>query len=123
MSDVEVTQADRDAAEAYWESASDDWNPWADISQQERELTVQAFARHRIAAWNTRAADDSAVVLLREALEASTEWLESVLAAMDKYNEANGTYIIGPSLLGSARQAASNRATIDALTGGNHEAK
>ena len=47
MSAPEVSQADRDAAEAYWNSASDDWNPWCDISEDERQLTVQALARHR----------------------------------------------------------------------------
>jgi hypothetical protein len=54
---------------------------------------------------------------LVEALRGSTEWLEAVLAAMDKYNEANGTYIIGPSLLGSGRQVAFNRALLAKIDG------
>ena len=47
---VELTQADWNAAESYWDSLSDDWNPGRGISEEERLLTVQAFARHRIAA-------------------------------------------------------------------------
>lgn len=42
----------------------------------------------------------------------STERMEATLAAMDKYNEANGTYIIGPSLLGLGTQIAANRAAL-----------
>ena len=61
-------------------------------------------------------AKDAAPELV-EALRASNEWLEAVLAAMDKYNEANGTYIIGPSLLGSARQIAPNRALLARIDG------
>lgn len=70
---VTVTQADRDAAEAYWDSASDDWNPWSDISEDERALTVQAFARHRLA---TEAAFRAREAQLVEALQDLADALE-----------------------------------------------
>lgn len=73
MSAPVVTQADREAAEAYWNSASDDWNPWSDISEEERALTVQAFARHRLA---TEAAFRAREAQLVEALQDLADALE-----------------------------------------------
>lgn len=49
---------------------------------------------------------------LVDLLVGSTERLESVLAAMGKYNETHGTAIIGPSLLGAGTQIAANRAEL-----------
>lgn len=57
---------------------------------------------------------------LEDLLLASTEWMEKVLYGMDKYNEANGTYIIGPSLLGTGKQVAVNRAALTGST--DHDA-
>ena len=53
---------------------------------------------------------------LRDLLTDSTERMEKTLAAMDKYNEANGTHIIGPSLLGLATRVAGNRAALGSRT-------
>lgn len=55
---------------------------------------------------------------LLERLEASTESMERTLAAMDRYNEKNGTAIIGPSLLTLGKMIAANRAVIAAMKEG-----
>lgn len=44
---MQVEQIDRDAAVEYWNGLADEWNSWTEISGQERDATVQAFARHR----------------------------------------------------------------------------
>lgn len=44
---MKVEQIDREAAVEYWNSLADEWNSWTEISGQEQDATVQAFARHR----------------------------------------------------------------------------
>jgi Lar family restriction alleviation protein len=89
-------------------------------------LCVKCFAEgtplngeaEAITAWNTRAPDpalaaaQAEVARLRDLLIGSTERMAATLAAMDKYNEKNGTHIVGPSLLGLGLQIAANRAAL-----------
>ncbi len=104
MSDKEealpVEQADRDAAAAII--------PFLCAPTFVSEV-AHMLARHRRA---STAALEAENARLQDLLFASTEWMESVLAAMDKYNKANGTYIIGPSLPGCGQQIARNRAAL-----------
>jgi hypothetical protein len=102
-----------------WRVAYDDHNGQAVVSGEHTEVctcwhhcVVSIEKQMRANARLIAAAPE-----LVEALRASTEWLEAVLAAMDKYNEANGTHIIGPFLLGSGRQVASNRALLARIEG------
>ena len=44
---MQVEQIDREAAVEYWNGLADEWNSWTEISGQEQDATVQAFARHR----------------------------------------------------------------------------
>ncbi|MDV7391673.1 hypothetical protein RZS08_09985, partial [Arthrospira platensis SPKY1] len=52
-------------------------------------------------------------------LTGSTERMEMALAAMDKYNAATGSHIVGPSLLGLGVQIAGNRETLARIQGEN----
>lgn len=45
---TEPTQADIMAAAEYWNSFADEWNSWSDISGDEQDTTIEAFARHRL---------------------------------------------------------------------------
>ena len=45
---MQVEQIDREAAVEYWNGLADEWNSWTEISGQEQDATVQAFARHRL---------------------------------------------------------------------------
>ena len=49
---------------------------------------------------------------LVKALTASTECMEAVLVAVDEYNNANGTAIVGLGLRQLAIQIAANEATL-----------
>jgi hypothetical protein len=45
---IDITQSDIDAGKALWDSISDDYNGWANLSVLDRNDIAQAFARHRI---------------------------------------------------------------------------
>ena len=54
---MQVEQIDREAAVEYWNGLADEWNSWTEISGQEQDATVQAFARHRHQARAEQAAE------------------------------------------------------------------
>jgi hypothetical protein len=61
---------------------------------------------------NTYCALQAENAALRGALVISSKKMETVLAAMDRHNEANGAHIIGPSLVALGVQIATNRTLL-----------
>lgn len=115
-------------------------NPWCEAGEREGDFSPQVQRGHfgnryvsctscnmrgptgqteaeAITAWNTRAALSAMPSGdgVREALVSSTESMERTLAAMDRYNEVNGTAIIGPSLLTLGKMIARNRTLLAKL--------
>ena len=77
MDKLTVTQADEDAADALYNLVSD----W----QDKYEDWQLAFARHRIAAWNTRQPTQSDA--LREALETARDYVADVAVGIIHFND------------------------------------
>ena len=65
---MQVEQIDREAAVEYWNGLADEWNSWTEISGQEQDATVQAFARHRQQARAEQAAELAKFKALAETL-------------------------------------------------------
>ena len=98
---MQVELIDREAAVEYWNGLADEWNSWTEISGQERDATVQAFARHRHQARAEQAAELAKFKALAEtlagALEAGTRfmppsatvWHREAAKALRQYKEAH----------------------------------
>lgn len=100
--------------EASLRSSTDGDVEWAHCKPCRISGPLKLTTAEAITAWNTR--HESGVIgEMRERLLASTESMERTLAAMDRYNEANGTHIIGPSLLTLGKMIAANRAILAKL--------
>lgn len=80
------------------------------INQLDEAEELQRITEEVGERWRQRAlAADEARAVALEAGEAG----QATLAAMDKYNEANGTFIIGPSLLRLAKSVAKITAALN----------
>ena len=97
---VEVTQADRDAAAAYWRGWVDDYVSEVMVSEaltgdhdDDQDSLVQAFARHREAAITTAQAEAEA---LRAEIERLREAMHKALDApmIDHSDRKQGVYDI-----------------------------
>ena len=44
---TEITQADRDAAQRFWDGLADDSNSWGHLSGYEKDNAIRAFSSHR----------------------------------------------------------------------------
>lgn len=89
-------------AEWLWANLPVGATKFHDRPTHERALVCHTVARFR----------EASTAELRQRLVASTESMERTLAAMDRYNEQNGTAIIGPSLLTLGKMIAANRKAL-----------
>lgn len=81
---MKVEQIDREAAVEYWNGLADEWNSWTEISGQEQDATVQAFARHRHQA---RTEVVREIVAWFEEMYENCESIDGMLTRMDSKDE------------------------------------
>jgi hypothetical protein len=74
-----------------------------------------------VAMRDTLRAEASRLLAMQEALEDLEKRATATLSAVDRYNEKNGTYIIGPSLLQLGKSIAKARAILSPNRSGGGE--
>lgn len=110
-----VTEAMIEAGEALipWSPGTETRRGWPTVEQIYRAMHSASPTDS-----STIAGLRAEIERLREALDDLQQRATKTLGAVDRYNEKNGTYIVGPSLLQLGKSIARART---ALNGGSHD--